>query len=190
MNVNDYIKTEVTITPEDIKNNFNVFYDALQIKGRELSIKNTPKLGVLLSLCTKETFLKDKFIDDFSTLIAEMSKRGASREELDVVVRFTGIVLNGVSVVVLRAVIDDYPTITKIFDKYYKKDSVNTYFDCVTAFKYLMEGKKVRLRNWRGNAYIYYDKSERVIMDDSHLIHSFSLMNTSDDAVWELFKEN
>lgn len=31
MNVNDYIKNETTITPEDVKDNFNVFYDALQI---------------------------------------------------------------------------------------------------------------------------------------------------------------
>lgn len=151
-------------------------------------------------------FIKDKFIEDFSTLIANMVTLKAFKKDISMIIRFTGRVLNNDDYLTFLNALDDYPDVPRIFDKYFEHPVVSYcinnlvtshyfktgdgYFDAVTAFKYLLDGKKVRQVDWTPDEYIKLCRYRDSIIDENNEEVNLNIVLYGRDVEWELFKED
>lgn len=150
-------------------------------------------------------FIKDKFIEDFSTLIANMVTLKASKKDISTIMRFTGRVLNNDDYLTFLNALDDYPAVPRIFDKYFEDSIVSYcvndlvtshyfencagYFDAAAAFKHLIDGEKVRQVDWTPDEYIKLCRYRDSIIDENNEDVNQNIILAGREAKWELFKE-
>ena len=63
------------------------------------------------------------------------------------------------------------------------------YFDATTAFKYLIDGKKVRQVDWTPDEYIKLCRYRDSVIDENNEEVNLNIILYGIDAKWELFKE-
>ena len=80
----------------------------------------------------------------------------------------------------------DRKTVTT-FDHYF--ETGDGYFDATTAFKYLIDGKKVRQVDWTPDEYIKLCRYRESIIDESNEEVNQNIIIVGRDAKWEIFKE-
>lgn len=73
------------------------------------------------------------------------------------------------------------------FDHYF--ETGDGYFDAATAFKYLIDGKKVRQVVWTPDEYIKLCRYKDSIIDENNEDVNQNIIIAGRDAKWELFKE-
>ena len=128
-----------------------------------------------------------------------------SKKDISTIIRFTGRVLNNSGYLTFLNALDDYPEVPRIFDKYFEEPVVSYcindpvtshyfetgdgYFDATTAFKYLIDGKKVRQVDWTPDEYIKLCRYRDSIIDENNEDINQNIIIAGRDVKWELFKE-
>lgn len=75
------------------------------------------------------------------------------------------------------------------YSYHYEEKCADGYFDATTAFKYLIDGKKVRQVDWTPDEYIKLCRYKDSIIDENNEDVNQNIIIAGRDAKWELFKE-